>query len=45
MPNEDRITVNFATLQQLSGDLEGILRILNEKLETLYERTAKAVLS
>ncbi|QNE74344.1 WXG100 family type VII secretion target [Streptomyces finlayi] len=45
MPDEDRITVNFATLQQLSGDLEGILRVLNEKLDTLYERTAKAMLS
>ncbi|MFJ9054061.1 WXG100 family type VII secretion target [Streptomyces bacillaris] len=45
MPDEDRITVNFATLQELSGDLEGILRVLNEKLDTLYERTAKAVLS
>ncbi|MEU0099996.1 WXG100 family type VII secretion target [Streptomyces sp. NPDC006267] len=45
MPDEDRITVNFATLQRLSGDLEGILRVLNEKLDTLYERSAKAVLS
>lgn len=32
-------------MQQLSGDLEGILRVLNEKLDTLYERSAKAVLS
>ncbi|WEH36314.1 WXG100 family type VII secretion target [Streptomyces sp. AM 4-1-1] len=44
MSNEDRITVNCGALQQLSGDLEGILRVLNEKLDTLYERTAKAVL-
>ncbi|MCS0635821.1 WXG100 family type VII secretion target [Streptomyces sp. LP05-1] len=46
MPEEeDRITVDFATLRRLSGDLEKILRTLDEKLETLYERTAQAVLS
>ncbi|WP_375372354.1 WXG100 family type VII secretion target [Streptomyces sp. CAI-24] len=45
MPGEDRITVNFATLQQLSGDLEDILRVLNKRLDTLYGRAAKAVLS
>ncbi|MFB7371145.1 WXG100 family type VII secretion target [Streptomyces sp. NPDC056222] len=45
MPDEDRITVNFATLQRLSGDLEEILRALNEKLDTLYGRATKVVLS
>lgn len=44
MPDEDRITVDFATLQRLSGDLEEILRVLNDKLDALYGRAAKAVL-
>ncbi|MEV0413465.1 WXG100 family type VII secretion target [Streptomyces sp. NPDC050448] len=44
MPDDDRITVNFATLQRLSGDLEEILRVLNEKLDLLYGRSKKAVL-
>lgn len=45
MSDDDRITVDFATLQRLSGDLEEILKDLNEKLELLYERAKKAVLS
>ncbi|MEV1089795.1 WXG100 family type VII secretion target [Streptomyces microflavus] len=45
MPDEDRITVDFAALHRLSGDLEAILRALNEKLDTLYDRAANAVLS
>ncbi|MET8172638.1 WXG100 family type VII secretion target [Streptomyces clavifer] len=45
MSEDDRITVDFATLQRLSGDLEEILKDLNEKLEMLYERAKKAVLS
>ncbi|QES06963.1 WXG100 family type VII secretion target [Streptomyces venezuelae] len=45
MPDEDRITVDFAALQRLSGDLEDILRVLNEKLDTLYGRATKVVLS
>ncbi|MFE2272679.1 hypothetical protein ACFXB4_26010 [Streptomyces lavendulae] len=45
MSDDDRITVDFATLQRLSGDLEEILKDLNEKLEMLYERAKKAVLS
>ncbi|MGW7454144.1 WXG100 family type VII secretion target [Streptomyces sp. NPDC054787] len=45
MSEDDRITVDFATLQRLSGDLEAILKDLNEKLELLYERAKKAVLS
>ncbi|MET9573384.1 WXG100 family type VII secretion target [Streptomyces virginiae] len=45
MSDDDRITVDFATLQRLSGDLEEILKDLNEKLDLLYERTKKAVLS
>ncbi|MEU6758404.1 WXG100 family type VII secretion target [Streptomyces sp. NPDC046685] len=45
MSEDDRITVDFATLQRLSGDLEEILKDLNEKLDLLYERAKKAVLS
>ncbi|MGW5424583.1 WXG100 family type VII secretion target [Streptomyces sp. NPDC003943] len=44
-PGDDRITVDFATLQRLSGDLEDILRTLNEKLDTLYGRVAKVVVT
>ncbi|MFC7795790.1 WXG100 family type VII secretion target [Streptomyces cinereoruber] len=44
MPDDDRITVDFTTLQRLSGDLEEILRALNEKLDVLYGRVSKAVL-
>ncbi|MFF4426977.1 WXG100 family type VII secretion target [Streptomyces sp. NPDC001549] len=45
MSDDDRITVDFATLQRLSGNLEEILKDLNEKLDLLYERAKKAVLS
>ncbi|TLQ44992.1 WXG100 family type VII secretion target [Streptomyces marianii] len=45
MSDDDRITVDFATLQRLSGALEEILKALNEKLDLLYERAKKAVLS
>ncbi|MCX5381090.1 WXG100 family type VII secretion target [Streptomyces sp. NBC_00091] len=45
MSDDDRITVDFATLQRLSGDLEENLRLLNEKLDVLYEQAKKAVLS
>jgi WXG100 family type VII secretion target len=45
MPDDDRITVDFATLQRLSGNLEEILRTLNEKLDTLYGRATKVVLT
>ncbi|MGA5324391.1 WXG100 family type VII secretion target [Streptomyces seoulensis] len=45
MTDEDRITVDLAALQHLSGDLEDILRTLNEKLDALYGRAAKVVLS
>lgn len=45
MQDDDRITVSFAALQRLSADLEDILRALNEKLDALYERATKVVLS
>ncbi|MCP3818378.1 WXG100 family type VII secretion target [Streptomyces sp. A3M-1-3] len=45
MSDDDRITVDFATLRRLSGELESILKTLNEKLDGLYDRTEKVVLS
>ncbi|MEW2080552.1 WXG100 family type VII secretion target [Streptomyces sp. NPDC005283] len=42
---DDHIGVNFATLRDLAGELEDILRKLNEKLDTLYDRTEKVVLT
>ncbi|MGK5631163.1 WXG100 family type VII secretion target [Streptomyces sp. URMC 123] len=41
----DGITVSLARLKSLSGELEGILRELNEELGTLYDRAEKVVLS
>ncbi|WP_103513282.1 WXG100 family type VII secretion target [Streptomyces sp. SM13] len=43
--DEDRITVDFATLHRLSGDLEEIMKELNEKLGLLYDRVEKVVLT
>ncbi|WP_431982413.1 WXG100 family type VII secretion target [Streptomyces qinglanensis] len=43
--NDDDIAVDFKKLQELSGDLEAILKDVNGKLNALYERTEKAVLS
>ncbi|MER6201492.1 WXG100 family type VII secretion target [Streptomyces sp. NPDC001586] len=43
--SDDHIGVNFGTLRGLAQELESILRELDEKLEALYERTEKAVLS
>ncbi|MFE9178746.1 WXG100 family type VII secretion target [Streptomyces sp. NPDC007126] len=45
MTDDDRITVDFATLQSLSGDLEDILKHLNEQLDMLYRRAEKVVLT
>ncbi|MEU4984605.1 WXG100 family type VII secretion target [Streptomyces sp. NPDC021969] len=45
MTDDDRITVDFATLQSLSGDLEDILKHLNEQLDLLYRRAEKVVLT
>lgn len=45
MSDEGEIAVNFATLQRLSGEMEEILKDLTEKLETLYERSEKVVLT
>ncbi|MEU3914663.1 WXG100 family type VII secretion target [Streptomyces sp. NPDC029721] len=40
----DHISVDFATLQSAAGDLEEILKTLNEQLDLLYQRVEKAVL-
>ncbi|MDX3537450.1 WXG100 family type VII secretion target [Streptomyces sp. MB09-01] len=46
MPSgDDHITADFATLQGLAGDLEEILKTLNEQLELLYGRVEKVVLT
>ncbi|MGW6686364.1 WXG100 family type VII secretion target [Streptomyces sp. NPDC054961] len=46
MPSgDDGISVDFATQQKLAGDLEAILKTLNEQLDALYERAEKVVLT
>lgn len=45
MSDDEHITVNFATLQRLSSDLEDILKKLNERLDLLYGRVEKLVLT
>ncbi|MEW2135803.1 WXG100 family type VII secretion target [Streptomyces sp. NPDC005409] len=46
MPSgDDGISVDFATQQKLAGDLEAILKTLNEQLDVLYERAEKVVLT
>ncbi|MEU8651019.1 WXG100 family type VII secretion target [Streptomyces sp. NPDC048737] len=42
---QEQITVSFGTLQELAGDLEDILKQLNERLEALYGRVEPVVLS
>ncbi|MGW7360989.1 WXG100 family type VII secretion target [Streptomyces sp. NPDC054802] len=43
--DDDHITVDFATLQDLSGDFEDILKRLNEQLDLLFRRAEKVVLT
>ncbi|MCJ0875459.1 WXG100 family type VII secretion target [Streptomyces sp. AP-93] len=43
--SDDSISVDFATLQRAAGDLEEILKTLNEQLDALYRRVEKAVLA
>ncbi|MET9572992.1 WXG100 family type VII secretion target [Streptomyces virginiae] len=46
MPSgDDDISVDFATLQKLAGDLEEILKVLNGQLDALYGRAEKVVLT
>ncbi|MEU0398739.1 WXG100 family type VII secretion target [Streptomyces sp. NPDC006197] len=42
---DDHIAVDFATLRNLSSELESILRGLNQALGALYERVEKVVLT
>ncbi|MCY0925102.1 WXG100 family type VII secretion target [Streptomyces sp. H27-H1] len=42
--SDGHISVDFATLQRAAGDLEEILKTLNEQLDLLYRRAEKAVL-
>ncbi|MCM2391240.1 WXG100 family type VII secretion target [Streptomyces albipurpureus] len=42
---DDYIGVSFATLQEAAVELEDILKQLNQRLETLYGRTEKVVLT
>ncbi|MFE3472299.1 WXG100 family type VII secretion target [Streptomyces cavourensis] len=45
MTDDDHITVDFATLQDLAGDLESIFKGLNEQLDLLHRRAEKVVLT
>lgn len=45
MPDDDEIAVDFATLRNLTGELEDILKAPNEKLHTLHGRVEGVVLT
>ncbi|OCC09239.1 WXG100 family type VII secretion target [Streptomyces sp. PTY087I2] len=45
MADDEHITVDFATLRSLTGELEDILKKLNEQLDLLYGRAEKVVLT
>lgn len=45
MSDDGEIAVNFATLQRLAGEMEDILQDLTAKLETLYGRSERVVLT
>ncbi|MFH8803648.1 WXG100 family type VII secretion target [Streptomyces sp. NPDC017936] len=42
---DEYISVSFAALQELAGELEDILKKLNEKMDALYDRVEPVVLS
>ncbi|MDX3247754.1 MULTISPECIES: WXG100 family type VII secretion target [unclassified Streptomyces] len=44
-PDDEHISVSFATLHELAADLEDILKRLNGKLDDLYDRVVPVVLS
>lgn len=44
-PSDDHIAVSFASLEELASDLEDILKKLNSKLDSLYDRVVPVVLS
>ncbi|WP_086736615.1 WXG100 family type VII secretion target [Streptomyces glaucescens] len=43
--DDDRITVSFATLRELTAELEDILKKLNGSLDDLHDRVVPVVLS
>ncbi|OII63308.1 hypothetical protein BJP40_25275 [Streptomyces sp. CC53] len=45
MSDDERISVDLAGLHRLAGDLEDVLKKLNESLDALYGRVAKLVLT
>lgn len=42
---DEHITVSLAALQEFAGELEGILKHLNSRLDDLYDRVEPVVLS
>ncbi|MGQ4364688.1 WXG100 family type VII secretion target [Streptomyces sp. SAS_272] len=44
-PDDENISVSFATLDELAADLEDVLKKLNGKLDDLYDRVVPVVLS
>ncbi|CAL9478988.1 WXG100 family type VII secretion target [Streptomyces sp. enrichment culture] len=42
---DDHIAVTFTTLHELAGELEDVLKKLNEKLDDLYDRVEPVVLT
>ncbi|MET8505112.1 WXG100 family type VII secretion target [Streptomyces sp. NPDC014779] len=45
MSDDGTITVDLVALREIAGDLEEILRLLNERLAALYDRTVPVVLN
>ncbi|MEU8546674.1 WXG100 family type VII secretion target [Streptomyces roseoverticillatus] len=45
MTTDDSISVTFSKMHELSSELEAVLKDLNEKLEDLYGRTERVVLT
>ncbi|MFJ3905989.1 WXG100 family type VII secretion target [Streptomyces sp. NPDC090025] len=45
MSDDGSITVDLAALREIAGELEGILKALDERLTVLYDRTVPVVLA
>ncbi|MFH9741228.1 WXG100 family type VII secretion target [Streptomyces roseolus] len=45
MEDEQQITVDLSTLQELAGELETVIKDLNGQLDLLYRRVEKVVLT
>ncbi|MEV7842549.1 WXG100 family type VII secretion target [Streptomyces cyaneofuscatus] len=43
--SDDHLSVDFAALHGMAGDLEEILKTLNQELDLLYRRVEKTVLT